>query len=255
MDYGFYNWMVKIKNETPFSNKEWVSILVSIGVMTLIVGFNDGREVFDPAYFLFNLILSLVAVSFAVLIHEFAHRITAVNLGYKAEFKISIYGLLAGALLALVSYGKILILAHGSFYLNIMEKHRLGYFRHYLGYFDNGKVAIAGPLANLAAAMFFSMLSFMENPLIDKLILVNALIAIIQILPIPFMDGGHVMYAARKPYPVIMSVVVGAAAMLIVTALDTQIPFDIPWWGIPLGALLIGILGTLLFMRIEEKYF
>ena len=255
MDHGFFNWMVKIKNETPFSKKEWYFVLLSIVAMTFIVGFNDGRDHFDPVHYGINLLASLIAVSIAFFIHELAHRITAANLGYKVEFKPSLYGLLAGILITLLSYGKVMLLAHGSFYLNIMEKHRLGYFRHYLGYFDNGKVAVAAPLANLAAAMFFSLFTFIPGPLIEKIILVNALMAIVQILPIPFLDGAHVMYAARNLYPFIMSSVTGASLLVIVAALDFNLPFDIPWWGILIGSLLIGFFGAQIFKRAEDKYF
>ena len=222
--------------------------------MTFIVGFDDGRDHFDPIYYGINILVSMIAVSIAFFIHEFAHRITAVNLGYKADFKPSLYGLLAGILVTLMSYGKVMLLAHGSFYLNIMEKHRLGYFRHYLGYFDNGKVAIAGPLANLAAAMFFSLFTFIPGPLIDKIILVNALMAIVHILPIPYLDGAHVMYSTRKIYPFIMSAVTGAALILL-AAIEFELPFDVPWWGVLIGSMLIGIFGTIMLWKFEDKYF
>src|SRR3989338_4999926 len=185
MDYGFFNWMDKVRRYAPFSKKELMWLGVSVLALTVIVGFDDGSEQFNLANYLANMLMSLVVVAIAVLIHESAHRIAGPNLGYRIEFRPFFFGILGGLILAFMSYGKVIFLAYGSFLLDMKEKHRLGYFRHYLGYFDNGKVAIVGPLANLLAAFAFRAMDFLPDALVAKLVFVNALFVIFNMLPIP----------------------------------------------------------------------
>ncbi len=244
MNYSVYNWIIKVKKYYPFSGKELIWIGISIAVMTFIVGFDDGKDEFVAATFLGNLLVSLIAVTVAVVIHESAHRIAAPNLGYKLEFRPFFFGIIGGLILTFMTYGKVLFLAYGSFHLDIMEKHRLGYFRHYLGYFDNGKVAVVGPLANLFAAMIFRSMVFLPEALVTKLVWVNVLFAITNMLPIPPLDGGHVMYSTKTLYPFIMASIIGAAALLLIPT--------ITWWMAVLGALAIGIAWTMFFVNIVE---
>lgn len=244
MDFGFFNWMDKIRRYAPFSKKELLWIGVSILVMTVIVGFDDGREKFNLAAYSSNMLVSLIVVVVAVIIHESAHRIAAPNLGYRVEFRPFFFGILGGLILTFMSYGKILFLAYGSFYIDIMEKHRLGYFRHYLGYFDNGKIAVVGPLANLVAAMVFKSLVFLPEALVSKLVLVNVLFAITNMLPIPPLDGAHVMYSTKTMYPFAMAAIIGAAALLLIPG--------ITWQMAVLGALVIGIAFTFFYFAVLE---
>lgn len=244
MDHGFFNWMDKIMRYYPFTRKELLWLGASVLILTFIVGFNDGNSEFRVVSFVTNLIISLIAVVIAVIIHESAHRIVAPNLGYRLEFRPNLFGLLGGLVLAFMSYGQIIFLAHGSFFLDIMQKHRLGYFRHYLGYFDNGKVAIAGPLANLAAAMVFKMLTFIPEALLSKIIFVNVLFAITNMLPIPPLDGAHVMYATKTLYPFLMAAIIGAAALLLLP--------EISLWLVLAGAFAIAVAFTFIYVTVLE---
>ena len=248
MDYGFFNWVMKVKEYGGFSRKELAWVAVSVVIMTGIVGFQDGQSEFDVVFFVNNLLLGFVAIVVAVVIHEFAHRIAALNLGYRAEFRPFYPGLLGGIVVTLLTYGNVFFLAYSSFYLNVVEKHRLGYFRHYLGYFDNGKVAVVGPVANLLAAMVFKAMVFLPDALVSKLVFINVLFAITNMLPIPPLDGAHVMYATRTFYPFIMAFVIGAAALLLVP--------PVAWWVAVLGAFVIGLAWTLFYFNvIEGKWF
>ncbi len=244
MDFGFFNWMSKIRRYAPFTKKELMWLGVSVLIMAFIVGFEDKSPQFDIANYSANMFLSLVAVLVAVIVHESAHRIVAPNLGYKLEFKPFFFGLLGGLILSFMSYGKIIFLAYGSSFLNIMEKHRLGYFRHYLGYFDNGKVAVAGPLANLAAAMIFKGMLFLPDALVEKLVLVNVLFAITNMLPIPPLDGAHVMFSTKTLYPFAMASVIGAAALLLIPS--------VTWWAAILGSFCIAVIYVVVYFRLLE---
>lgn len=247
MDFGFFNWMDKIRRYAPFNNKELMWLGVSVIVLTIIVGFDDGNETFDFANYASNMLLSLIVVVLAVLIHESAHRIAAPNLGYRIEFRPFFFGLLGGLILAFMSYGKVIFLAYGSFFIDMKEKHRLGYFRHYLGYFDNGKIAIFGPLANLVAAMVVKSFGFLPEPFIEKFVFINVLFAVTNMLPIPPLDGAHVMYASRHLYPFAMAAIIGAAVLLLFPS--------VTWWMAVLGAFVIAIAYSFIYFNLIEKGF
>ena len=78
--------------------------------------------------------------------------------------------------------------------------------------YGQAKVAVAGPLANLAIALFFGLLirfaltPFANNEFIVNLIMimglfvwVNLILAIFNLLPIPPLDGSHILFTFLPP--------------------------------------------------------
>lgn len=242
--YSFYDWIDRIRRYYKFTSKESLWLLISVGVMAFIVGFRFDGEDFVFGVFAENFLLGLVAVVIAVVVHESAHRIFALNMGYKIESRPFMYGLLAGVILALMSSGKVIFLAYSSFFLNIMEKHRLGYFRYQLGYFDLGKVALTGPLANLLLAIAVKSMVFLPSPLADKIVLVNVLFAITNTVPIPPLDGAHIMYASKTAYPLVFGAIVSCGLLLL-------IPWLNPFYALA-ASLIIGLATAILFFNYVE---
>lgn len=75
-------------------------------------------------------------------------------------------------------------------------------FRH--PKYDSAKVALAGPAANLAIALFFglwlrfsSSISSLPIPpeMFSYIVFINLLLAIFNLLPIPPLDGSHLLFA------------------------------------------------------------
>ncbi|MBI2145655.1 hypothetical protein HYU18_05045 [Candidatus Woesearchaeota archaeon] len=242
--YPFIDWMDRIRRYYKFGKNEAIWLLVSVLVMAFIVGFRFDSEEFVVNVFLNNFALGLVAVALAVIVHESAHRIFGLNMGYKTEFKPFLYGLLAGVILAFMSSGRIVVLAYSGVLLNIMEKHRLGYFRYQLGYFDLGKVSLMGPLANLLLAVLAKSLPFIPHELAEKIVLVNVLFAITNILPIPPLDGANIMYASKTAYPFVFTAFVSCGLLLLWASIN-------PWISV-LASLLIGLIGAILFFNFVE---
>lgn len=214
--YPFYEWMLRLRKYFAFSKTEMASLVVSIVVMAFIVGFRFEGTGFVFSAFAKNFALSLVAVSIAVFAREAAHRAFALNMGYEHQFKPFIYGLLGGVILAFMTYGKVVFLAYGGVFLNIMKKHRLGYFRYQLGYFDLGKVSLMGPLANLAVATLFKVMTFLPQEFAHKIILVNVIFAITNALPIPPLDGANIMFASKTFYPLVLGAIVSWGLLLLI---------------------------------------
>ncbi len=244
--YPFYDWLDRLKRYYKFGRNEVLLLLASILVMAFIAGFRFEGDEFVFEVFARNFAVGLVAVALAVFVHESAHRIFGLNMGYKTEFKPFLYGLMAGVILAFMSSGRIVFLAYSGVMLNIMEKHRLGYFRYQLGYFDLGKVSLAGPLANLLLAAAVKSIPFIPPELAGKIVFVNVMFAITNTLPIPPLDGANIMYAGKTAYPFIFGAIVSCGLLLLV-----------PWlsaWVAIAASLAIGLLTAILFFNhLEPK--
>ncbi|MBI2133282.1 hypothetical protein HYU11_01220 [Candidatus Woesearchaeota archaeon] len=239
-----YNWIDKVRRYVSFSRDELKWLAVSIVLMGFIVGFNDGREKFEIGPWLINLMISMAAVSLAVFPHEIVHRIVGLEQGYKTSFRPFFYGLLAGLILSFMSYGKIIFLAYGNAFINIIEKHRLGYFRYQLGYFHYGTVSLMGPVTNILLAIFFKTMTFLPEPLVHKLVIVNILLGLTMMLPLPGMDGLQVLYASRWVYFLSYGAMAGISIFLYK---------GFAWWVVILGAILTALIFWLGFYYVIEK--
>ena len=77
-----------------------------------IVGFDDGRETFEFAYWFGNYLVSLMIISIAFFFGEGIKRVVALKLGFRPEFKIWPNGLAIGTILVLISLGKFWYFLH-----------------------------------------------------------------------------------------------------------------------------------------------
>jgi Zn-dependent protease len=233
--YTLYDLQEKMKSHFRFSGEEVKALLITIFVAAFILTFRQwGVKTFDFNLGLRNLFNAVLIVALSMLVKVSIQKIYSLHIGYKLEYKFWFYGILAALFLCFVSNGYLYILALGGFAIQMMPGHRLGYFRYNINYYSIGVIALMGPLANIALALFFRMFSGFPNPLIDTAIKFNVLIALFSMLPIPPLDGSKVLYAARPLYAFSFAGIV--AAGLLILALKS-IPLII------LGGLLIAILG------------
>jgi Zn-dependent protease len=143
--------------------------------------------------YLVFLILSMVTVGVGFVLHELAHKFTAMNFGYWAEFrKDNLMLLVAVVLAALVG---VVFAAPGATMI-----YGSGVTRE-----QNGKISAAGPVTNLILCIPFAILLFISNGLdpasSSRSILVmagmvglqvNAMIAAFNMLPVSVLDGKKV---------------------------------------------------------------
>jgi hypothetical protein len=239
-----YNLFDKVKRYAGFSLEELKWLFISIPIMAFIVGFDDGRDTWNALYWVGNYLLCLIAVTIAVFAHEFAHRVTGLEQGYKVTFKPFFYGLIAGLILSFMSYGKIIFLAYGNVFLNILEKHRLGYFRYQLGYFHMGAVALMGPLTNMCIAILFTLVPIVPSSLAAKIVWVNILFAITSMLPIPGTDGLQVLFASRWLYFLTLGAMIGISVFMLK---------GFTWWVVVIAAILSALVFWLGYYFVIEK--
>ncbi|MDD1697430.1 MAG: peptidase M50 [Methanoregula sp.] len=165
--------------------------------------------------YLVFLILSMVTVGVGFVLHELAHKFTAMHFGYWAEFrKDNLMLLVAVVLAALVG---VVFAAPGATMI-----YGSGVTRE-----QNGKISAAGPMTNLLLCIPFAILLFVGGGLdpaySSRSILVmagmvglqvNAMIAAFNMLPVSVLDGRKVL--AWNP-AIFAVLIVAAFGILIAT--------------------------------------
>ncbi len=169
----------------------------------------------DLFQYLTSLSLSMITVGVGFVLHELAHKFTAMHYGYWAEFrKDNIMLLVAVVLAALVG---VVFAAPGATMI-----YGAGITRE-----QNGKISAAGPITNLVLCIPFAAV-FMLSTWLDPAVAggslislvgmvglqVNAMIASFNMLPVGVLDGRKVL--AWNPV-VFIGLIVAAFGILIAT--------------------------------------
>ena len=157
--------------------------------------------------------ISILTVGIAFVLHEMAHKFTAIKFGYWAEFrKDNNMLLIMGVLAALVG---MIFAAPGA--TVIYDTSGRGISRE-----QNGKISAAGPLINLLMCIPFAIIflisgglsSAISGNLIAKLglagIQINAIIAAFNLLPISILDGRKVWAWNKAVFAILIIIAFGA---------------------------------------------
>lgn len=195
----------------------WLAISIAFSLAFTggvgVMGGSPFREITLSDY-LFYLILSMVTVGVGFVLHELAHKFTAMKYGYWAEFrKDNIMLLVAVVMAALVG---VVFAAPGATMI-----YGTGITRE-----QNGKISAAGPLTNLILCVPFALVLLASGGVgpenyrnlssaIGMIGLqVNAMIAAFNLLPISVLDGRKIL--AWNP-AIFAVMIVAAFGVLIAT--------------------------------------
>lgn len=159
--------------------------------------------------------ISLVTVGIGFILHEMAHKFTAMKFGYWAEFrKDNMMLLVAVALAAMVG---VVFAAPGATVIYSNAADGRGISRE-----ENGKISAAGPVTNLLLCIPFAVLFFfglssggMGNLLTIVGMIglqVNAMIAAFNMLPVSILDGKKVFAWNKGVFAIL---IIAAFAVLI----------------------------------------
>ncbi|MBC8520702.1 MAG: site-2 protease family protein [Candidatus Syntrophoarchaeum sp.] len=143
-------------------------------------------------------IISAVTVGFAFIFHELAHKVVAQRYGAWSEFRMAPFMLLVAILTAFMGF---IFAAPGAVMI----------FSPYLTREENGKIAIAGPMTNVALAFLFLPLTFysgMLKQIGDFGVMINALLAVFNMIPISVLDGKKVLAWDRRVYSVALGIAI-----------------------------------------------
>jgi Zn-dependent protease len=196
----------------------WIAISFAFAIIFLR---DTGRV--DPVLALIYLGISLLTVGIGFILHEMAHKFTAIRYGFWAEFrKDNIMLVVAVALAALAG---VVFAAPGATVISNNPADGRVISRE-----QNGKISAAGPVVNLVLCVPFAALlivsggasTFTGNILfmIGMVGLqVNAMIAAFNMLPVSVLDGRKVL-AWNKPVLVIL--IVAAFGVLLASFYPTM---------------------------------
>lgn len=185
----------------------WIAISLAFAIIFL-----RGIGRVDPVIALLFLGVSLFTVGIGFILHEMAHKYTAIQYGFWAEFrKDNIMLVVAVALAALVG---VVFAAPGA--TIIYDTTGRGISRE-----QNGKISAAGPVVNLLLCIPFAVLliyggggSFLTGNIATMIGMigfqVNAMIAAFNMLPVSVLDGKKVLAWNKGVFLVLIIAAFGA---------------------------------------------
>tara|TARA_Y100000310_G_scaffold195495_1_gene195491 strand:+ start:2550 stop:3161 length:612 start_codon:yes stop_codon:yes gene_type:complete len=182
--------------------KAWLAISLAFGILL-------ANDLFS-LNFTSTLIVSAITVGLGFLLHELAHKVVAQKYHYSAEFRSNNIMLI---LAILMSFFGFIFAAPGA----VMIK------AYYIDKRKNGKISLAGPLANIVLAIIFIVLKILITPtsiFLQNILLygplINIWLAIFNMIPVWNLDGKKVLNWSKTVY---FSTLVIAIFLLIVNTL------------------------------------
>jgi Zn-dependent protease len=184
----------------------WLGITIAFTLAIVLSSFN-GK--IDPIFFLYIFGISCLTVGIGFVLHEMAHKFTAMKYGYYAEFRKDNVMLLMSVVLAALVH--IVFAAPGAtvIYGGGLSKEQ------------NGKISAAGPATNLVLCIPFGIMVLMTpfitgwGPVFGFIgmmgLQINAMIAAFNLLPISVLDGKKVL--EWKPVLFIVMIAISFAVL------------------------------------------
>lgn len=173
-------------------------ILLSLAFAVLLAGGLKGLLELD-AGFLLIFVIAFVTAGLGFLLHELMHKIVAQRYGLRAEFH-AFTPMLWFALL--LSFFGFIFAAPGAVFIagNVTRER-------------NGKISVAGPLTNIALALFFLLLFFVSSSSLLHATAaygwsINALLAAFNMIPFMPLDGAKVLAWHKGAYAATMALAV-----------------------------------------------
>lgn len=176
----------------------WIAISISFAIIKIApYGITGPVRSIDPVTALIAFGIALLTVGIGFIVHEMAHKFTAIKFGYWAEFrKDNIMLLFAVLLAALVGF---VFAAPGATVIYSNSASGQGLTRR-----ENGIISASGPFVNLLLCIPFAALVLIGVPLMGASgilltqigifgIQINAMIAAFNMIPISILDGRKVM--------------------------------------------------------------
>ncbi|MBI2101985.1 hypothetical protein HYT53_05235 [Candidatus Woesearchaeota archaeon] len=212
----------KIKRYYKFTQSELRGLIIAILTIAFVFSYDDwgpgNTFVFSAG--IYNFFNAILIVALSVLIHDAGQRIWALAIGYRLEFRMWGFGLIITLIVAFLNNGRIpylWIVVPGGFMLHHLAGHRLGWFRYGINYFGQAMVALAGPLSIFMLIILLRVLSlFSSNPLLGKAIIFNVIYMIINLLPIPPLDGSKIYFGSRMLYAFAVPAMIIAIILVVV---------------------------------------
>jgi hypothetical protein len=199
------------------NKKELLYFLVSIVVLSIVFGFDDGSETFQLSYWLFNLfnvfIIVTICLSAYLGLQKYLAKVREAQIEYRiwtiSRLKLKDYykgdrpkiplGIILCVLISFVSYGKWFFTAIGTSEINWDKSRRTGRKFTNITEYETALIYLGGPLALSIILFICNWLNLIgiETRMIST---ISFYILLFNILPIPGVDGSKAFSASKLVY-------------------------------------------------------
>lgn len=202
------------------NNQEATEILISVIAISLALSLNTmgvGEVFSDMPYFVQLASFFLIVVGTGFVLHELAHKFTAIYFGHLAQFRMWTQGLMFMGVLAVLPT-RFMFIAPGAVYIR-------GWGRQ-ITKAENGIISAAGPATNLAIALCAIVAYVFVGPLVmevggagaqfellSSLAWINVFLGLFNMIPIFPLDGSKIWAWS----PVVYVLLGGTLALLFFT--------------------------------------
>ena len=164
-----------------FSTSERIDLVKAWFGLSLAFSLLFSRS-FETSFIIVFVIIMLTA-GIGFLLHEMAHKVSAIYYGHKAEFVADDKMLLAAIVMAL--FLPIVFAAPGAVYIKGLVTNK-----------QNGIISVVGPWTNLVLALLFLPLAILGSGIVQMIgafgFSINSWLALFNMFPIPPLDGSKV---------------------------------------------------------------
>jgi Zn-dependent protease len=171
-----------------FTVKEVIAIIKSTAILSIIFGILlfQGSSGTGLTAFMYVCGIALLTVGISFVLHELAHKFTAIYFHCRTEFHASMGWLMFGLFTSF--FGWVFLSPGGVQISNVKTKRQFGL------------ISLAGPLVNILFALVFAGLFIygITSPIIYYGWFINSWLALFNMIPILGFDG-HKVYEWNKP--------------------------------------------------------
>ncbi len=167
-----------------FSKEEIRDIIVSVVALIVILAWQPFPKFgFDHQSLPYFVVIIIVAF----LLHEMAHKFVARKFDLAAHYRMWAPGILFGMIFMIIG---LKFVAVGAVHVYPYKFGRWGYRRLKVQDGELGVIASVGPLTNITLAIICSLFT---GPVFAYATLINAWIALVNLLPFPPLDGSKIV--------------------------------------------------------------
>ncbi|MFH0752817.1 MAG: hypothetical protein V1914_04460 [archaeon] len=112
----------------------------------------------------------------------------------------------------LISKGKLFFVTIGSYDLIIKKRSRFGRKTVHITDYEEAKIAVVGPLVNVALMIIFQL--FNKNGMFDNFVFINGMIAAFHMIPVSTLDGAKVFFGSKIMYVFTLAFVIGTVLLI-----------------------------------------
>ena len=182
----------------PRERRDLLIAWLAISLAFTLIFININTDAITALVFL---TISLFTAGIGFILHEMAHKFTAMRFGYWAEFQKDTQMLLVAVVLAALV--KVVFAAPGATVI----------YGTSISTSENGQISAAGPVTNLILCIPFVALAFFSGGILQLVGLigfqVNAMVAFFNMLPVSVLDGRKVLAWSKGVFAILFVLSLG----------------------------------------------